>query len=184
MTTAGKRLTILSNSEIEILYRIPSFSTEERTFYFSLDESEKIEMDLLKSLESRVYFILQLGYFKYKSMFFNFTSLEEVKEDVEYILKQYFQNSNVKKMISKQTRSDNNSKIIKILSYKYFDKEAEKKVIEKTSQYSKICVDPRLIFDHLLDYLEQERISIPGYSTLQKIISKTLLEESGFCRIC
>ncbi len=173
---AGKRLAILSNSEIESLYRIPSFSTKERAFYFSLDESKKTEMELLKSLESRVYFILQLGYFKCKSMFFKFTFLE-VKEDVRYILDQYFQGSNVKNMISKRTRLDNNLKILKILSYKYYDKEFENKLLEILCQYSKTLIDRRFIFDSILNYLEQERISIPGYSTLQKIISKVLLEE-------
>lgn len=174
---SGKRLTILSNSEIKSLYRIPSFSPEERAFYFSLDESEKIEMELLKSLESRVYFILQLGYFRYKSMFFNFTSFEEVKEDVEYISNQYFQGTKIKKMIGKQTCFDNHSKILTLLSYKYYNKETENKLLEMTYQHSKTCADQRFIFDSVLNYLDQERISIPGYSTLQKIISRVLLEE-------
>ncbi len=65
-----------------------------------------------------------------------------------------------------------------MLSYTSFDKEIEKKIIEKASQYSKICVDPRMIFDNLLNYLDQTRTSIPGYSTLQKIISQILLEEN------
>ena len=81
MTKTGKRLTILSNFEIEHLYKIPSFNREEMAFYFTLDDSEEIEMKTLKSLESRVYFILQLGYFKYKSMFFNFTFLEVSEEN-------------------------------------------------------------------------------------------------------
>lgn len=36
MTDAGKRLTILSNTEIHDLYTLPVFSDDERTFFLIL----------------------------------------------------------------------------------------------------------------------------------------------------
>jgi len=177
MIKAGKRLTILSNFEIENLYGIPFFNDEQRANYFRLDDLENVTMKSLKSLESRVYFILQLGYFKYKRIFCKI-NFEEIKKDVEYILSQYFSGSKLKKMVSKKTRIYNHSKILSHISYVDFDKESEKKLIERAFKFSKTCVDPKRIFDDLLDYLDQIRTSIPGYSTLQKIISKVLMEEN------
>ena len=55
---------ILSPTEIEELYGIPNFSAEQRTVYFTLDDVEQQEIESRPSLESRLHFILQLGYFK------------------------------------------------------------------------------------------------------------------------
>jgi hypothetical protein len=46
-------------------------------------------LDQLPSIESRVYFILQLGYFKACRMFFTFQP-NEVDEDVRYVGERYF----------------------------------------------------------------------------------------------
>ena len=67
---AGKRLSILSAAEVNELYSLPKFTNEQRAFNFFLDDLEKKEMESLKSIESRVDFILQLAYFKNKAMFF------------------------------------------------------------------------------------------------------------------
>lgn len=112
MTSAGKRLAILSKDEIEDVYGLPSLDDAERNFFFTLDESETKEMESKNSIESRVHFILQLGYFKCKSLFFD-VSFSEVREDVQYILKRYFSNAKTpKKMIAKKTRLTQRSQIL------------------------------------------------------------------------
>jgi hypothetical protein len=50
------------------------------------------------SLASKIDFILQLGYFKSKHQFFTFT-LNDVPEDVSYIINRYFPN----KILTKST---------------------------------------------------------------------------------
>lgn len=63
-TQFSERLSILTNSEKKFIYDLPRFSNSERKHYFDL---EKIEEDILHEkligINSRVYFILQLGYF-------------------------------------------------------------------------------------------------------------------------
>ncbi len=72
MEDPGKRLKILSGSETKELYGIPTFSHEERARYFSLDPLENNELDYYRSSQTKISFILQLGYFKAKKMFFVF----------------------------------------------------------------------------------------------------------------
>ncbi|WP_141550121.1 DUF4158 domain-containing protein, partial [Bacillus pseudomycoides] len=66
------RLKILSDDEIHRLYSRPIFTYQERVQYFTLSHVEKEVLHTLRSIKSKVYFILQLGYFKSKQLFFQF----------------------------------------------------------------------------------------------------------------
>ena len=67
---------MLEGDEVEALYGRPCFTHEEMRSILALSPKEKAALDQLHSLKSRVYFILQLGYFKARRMFFIF----DVKE--------------------------------------------------------------------------------------------------------
>lgn len=84
-----KRLKILGNDEIDALYGRPVFTPAERGEYFALAPLEKAVMEQLHSLTSRLFYILQLGYFKACHLFFVFT-LDEVAEDATYVQIHYF----------------------------------------------------------------------------------------------
>jgi hypothetical protein len=87
------RLRILSDDEIDALYGRPRFTQEERNEYFTLSAQERATLGQLHSLKSRVFFILQLGYFKARRMFFVF-GLRDVVEDVAHIRERYFPDFN------------------------------------------------------------------------------------------
>ena len=87
--TTQKRLRILGDDEIEAIYGLPRFTPEERMEYFSLSPAEKGMLEQLHSIKSRIYCILQLGYFKARHLFFVF-DLQEVMEDARYIQEQCF----------------------------------------------------------------------------------------------
>ena len=87
--TVSKRIQILSESEINELYGIPSLNHSEREDYFSLDKETHALVKKCRRLETKVYFILLLGYFRCKPIVFNF-SFNEVKADVDFILHKYF----------------------------------------------------------------------------------------------
>src|SRR5215510_14442013 len=89
MDTTGVRLKILGDDEIEALYGLPHFHDDERHEYFALSPTEKAALEQLHSIKSRIYFILQLGYFKSRHLFFVF-DLPEVEEDARYIQGHYF----------------------------------------------------------------------------------------------
>lgn len=84
-----KRLKILGEDEIDALYGRPVFTPAERVEYFALAPPEKAVMEQLHSLTSRLFYILQLGYFKASHLFFVFT-LDEVAADANYVQMAYF----------------------------------------------------------------------------------------------
>ena len=165
-----KRLTILSKAKIDDLYGAPQFNEDERAFYFSLDEEEMQEMESLRSLDSRVHFILQLGYFKTKILFFETTFLECI-EDVRYISNRYFDGVEISKnSLSQRTIFNNYSRILKLVSYTFMNKDMSKKLSQKSLELARICIDPCYIFDQIILFLEEHRIVLPGYSDLAIVL--------------
>ena len=82
--TTQKRLRILGDDEIQAIYGRPHFTDDERLEYFAISPMERATLEQLHSIKSRIYFILQLGYFKSHHLFFVF-DLPEVQEDARYV---------------------------------------------------------------------------------------------------
>ena len=59
-----RRLQILSEDEIEAMYDRPLFNHEDRVHYFSLSALEKAALKQFHTFQSRIFYIVQLGYFK------------------------------------------------------------------------------------------------------------------------
>lgn len=89
MTENLKRVDLLSRAEIEELYARPLFNDDERRCYFVLSPEETTLMKAYAKDRTRLYFILQLGYFKAKQQFYSF-DFEEIISDIEFINKAYF----------------------------------------------------------------------------------------------
>lgn len=88
-TPISKRLQILGDDEIENLYGLPHFTPEEQNEYFALSTQETTIIGQLHSIKSRIYIILQLGYFKARHLFFIFP-FSTASADVQYIQEQHF----------------------------------------------------------------------------------------------
>ena len=99
------RLKVLGGYAIETLYGRPRFTHEERVEHFALSPAEVAALEQLHSIKSKIFFILQLGYFKARHMFFVF-DLREVEDDVGYIRERYFPDADqVDPTITKGTRA-------------------------------------------------------------------------------
>jgi hypothetical protein len=85
----AEHLTILEPDEIYDLYSIPVFDKDQQMLFFDLPEVEQKAMQRFKTPLSRLYFILQLGYFKAKQQFYIF-NLEEVASDRDHLRERYF----------------------------------------------------------------------------------------------
>ena len=177
-----KRLTILSKSEINELYNTPHFNTSEREKYFSLDKKEYAGMSECGSLLSKVHFILQLGYFKATSQFFN-CSFDEVKCDVNFILQQFFENKALhSNTISKQTRHTNQTSIARILKFQT-DKSIIQKKLQKILEIkTRLSSNPVYLFHEVLCYCEQNKLMLLGYSAIQDLIGAAITGEEN--RLC
>ena len=89
VSTTQERLRILGDDEIDQLYARPTFTRDERTQFFSFSQPEKDLLQELRSVKSQAYFVLQLGYFKAKHLFFNF-DFDKVEDDTQFVFEQHF----------------------------------------------------------------------------------------------
>ena len=173
------RLKILDDQEIEELYGLPRFNHEERVHFFSLTPEERSLVDDYHTLPSRVLFILQLGYFKAKNLFFAIDFNGE-KEDVLHILQQYYPGIHKSKLVVpslKQTRHAQQQKILDLFGYQACNVGERIALMKKASQLVRISAKPIFLFRNLLQYLETHRIVTPGYSFMQDVVRQTLAEE-------
>jgi hypothetical protein len=116
----SKRFRILQEDEIRLIYDRPKFSLEERDIYFDLSKKELSVISLFRSFDVKINFMLQIAYFKAKNRFFSF-EIEEIKDDLNYIIEKYFNNKNIDiesiNNIGKNSWYENQKKILSIFKY-------------------------------------------------------------------
>ena len=177
MDNLGKRLIILSRDEIEALYGRPRFTQEERGEYFSLTPAEKGALEQLRFINAKIYFILQLGYFKARNMFFTF-NLQEVRDDIQFIRNRYFPDfQDAEPDITKVTRLKQQHTILKLVNFRGWNSKEQAKLEARARQAATVCSKPIYVFRELMHYLAGRRFVAPGYSILQNTVGGALAYE-------
>ena len=172
-----KRIHILSPNEVRELYERPVFNQADREDYFSLDTHMQKIVAGLEKLETRLYFILLVGYFRARPVISKFT-LDDVAGDAEYIRKTYFPDENTDLgQLPKSTRSKLVGKMLDTLGFVRLSKAHQENLIARMKDVATICTDPRYIFDEGLAFLGQQRIALPGYTSLQSLVTEALMGE-------
>lgn len=165
-----KRIHILSPNEVSELYERPVFNQADREDYFSLDTHMHKIVEGLEKLETRLYFILLVGYFRAKPVIPKFT-LDDVAGDAEYIRKTHFPDEKMALgQLPKSTRSKLVGKMLETLGFTRLSKAHQTHLIARMKDVATICTDPRYIFDEGFAFLGQKRIALPGYTSLQNLL--------------
>lgn len=174
-----QRLKILGQDEIDFLFRRPCFTQQEREQYFTLSASEQAVLDKLKTIQSKVAFILQLGYFKARHMFFVFTT-HDVAEDLNHVVERYFPGTaELQCTVSKKTRLKHQDLILELCGYRACGAAARKELAEKAKQVAAVSGKPVYVFRQLLHFLAEQRIVAPAYGSLQDLVGKALTYEQN-----
>ncbi len=179
VTPPPKRLHILDDEEIEALYGRPCLSGDDRTNVFTLTQPEK---DILASFTHpsiQLYFLLQLGYFKAKQLFFTFT-FDDVVEDVTYLLERYFPETpwSELRMLNKRTILKQRHRILKLFSYRLCTPTDRQDLFLRAQQAARISSKPIYVLRELLHYLTEHRLVKPGYTFLQEeLVGRALTAE-------
>lgn len=172
-----KRLQILGDDEIANLYGLPHFTPEEQSEYFALSPREKATIEQLHSIKSRIYGILQLGYFKASHLFFVF-SFPAVVADAQYIQSRYFPKFQLTEFEpTKVTRLKQQRLILELCNYRACDAAARQVLMTKAQQVARVCGKPIYIFRELMHYLEEQQIVAPGYSFMQDVVGQAISYE-------
>jgi len=175
----GSQLNILSEKERREIYELPKFKKKQRSIYleFTLLEQELIRK--YKSPVTKVYFLLQLAYFKFKQQFFVF-NLNQVSKDVAYLQEAYFAGEILptKGITSKPIRLRQQVVILKLMGYQTADGEIRKQLFDRACTLSAISASPIFIFRDLINWTKQKQIVLPSSSTMERrIIGKALTLE-------
>ncbi len=144
------------------------------------------EQELIRKYKSpitRVYFLLQLAYFKFKQQFFVF-NLNQVAKDVTYLQEAYFAGEVLptQGIISKPIRLRQQAVILKLMNYRTADSELRKQLFDRACRLSALSASPVFIFRDLINWTKQKQIVLPSSSTMERrIIGKALtLERKRF----
>ena len=169
------RLSILTKDEVRTLYSIPSLDDEERSFVFTLDESDKTYLATLGNDTARkINYILQLGYYHAVNYFFRF-SFQKQRDDVEFIRECYFTDEPFpKKQISKNYHYANRAEVMRKYGLAEAGSQFETLLMQEARKLAKRHALPKFVLLELLTFCLNRNVIRPAYSTLQDIVSETL----------
>jgi hypothetical protein len=169
------KINLLTEIEFEELYALPKFNELERDHYFQLTKDEQALLKNYPNIKSKMFLILQIGYFGAKKQFYKFT-LDEVKEDIAHIIKKYDCFSTIgKKQIKGRLWKENYRKqkldILKLYDYKEWSNHFKEMTLQHLEKL--ICLYPKGndTLRELFVFFEKEKIILPSYRTLQDLFT-------------
>eukprot|EP01086_Lenisia_limosa_P011649 TRINITY_DN379_c0_g1_i10.p1 TRINITY_DN379_c0_g1~~TRINITY_DN379_c0_g1_i10.p1 ORF type:complete len:1007 (-),score=93.96 TRINITY_DN379_c0_g1_i10:801-3821(-) len=170
-----KRLSILTAAEVEDLYGVPSFNESYQRFYFMLNDKELAELSRIRQRKYRCVAVALLGYFKCKPILLN-PSYKSMQDDLAFIARFHFKDLKFRRF---SLKADQKSRIYeRVLSIagvnSWKDKQHQPRLVEHLLVCAESWVAPRALFDAAIEYLAHQKIAIPAYSTLQKIVSQVI----------
>jgi TnpA family transposase len=172
-----KRLYIISVNEVAAIYDLPGFTAEDQAHFFSLSARERAVLPQLHTYTSRIFFILQLGYFKAVRQFF-VVKLGEVDQDVARIQQNHFPDRELPtNTVVKGTRLKHQALILRLCDYRLCGDLERRELANKAEQVVRISSKPVFVLHDLLHYLANQHIVAPGYTVLQNIVSSALTNE-------
>jgi TnpA family transposase len=178
MRSKNKNLALFSTAEKSALYELPDFNNSQRLEYLTLSNTELQIALNYQSLSTKVYCILQIGYFKAIQMFFKFTWNDPSQEDIDYILQQYFPGQELDQQLpNKHQYYAQCNAIAMVFGYKTWTKSYEAILFTHAKKVILRDIKPQFIAMELLSFLQEQKIIRPKYTTLQAIVSAVINDE-------
>lgn len=173
-----KRLYLLPDAEIAELYARPIFNKNEQQLYFEMNQVELDAFSQFGNIKTKVYFILQLAYFKAKNQFFTF-KFDDVRADIDYILAKFFKKTDLVLQCCITRQKINQQKQTILTLFTYQDWSLEKAVFIENHICELLRYYPKVhdAFRQLLMYLENQKIVIPTYRSLQDLLTQAIARE-------
>jgi TnpA family transposase len=173
-----KRIQLLTDVEISDLYDRPDFNSEERELFFALNQAEEKVLSQYRNARTRVYFILQLGYFKAKQQFFAI-NFEDALDDINFILKYHFGRTDTDWIgsVSRDCIREQKRDILTLFDYRNWSTDLEPEIQNKLSDLIRYFPKGHSALRQLLLFLDRQRITIPSYRKLQDMFSAAFSAE-------
>ncbi len=163
------------------IYDIPRFNPVEQIHFFELPKNVlrtlKIQKTNGKNTSSKLYFILQYGYFKARHQFFNI-NYEDIKSDVLFIMQHYMPHDRIPyKLPTRKIQRLSKNKILQLMRFSDDSVKTDKLILNKASDLAKTTQNLSEVFDAIVKHLERKKLVLPPYSRLQDLIGAALKDE-------
>jgi len=176
----AKRIQLLTAAEISDLYDRPDFNAEERELFFALTEDEEKILNHYHHVRTRVYFVLQLGYFKAKQQFFQF-DFNDVLADSQFIHKTRFGKEAAQWAghISRDSIRAQKQDILTLFDYHDWSADSECQIQHKLGKLLRYYPKAHNALRQLLLFISSKNIIVPSYRKLQDMFSAAFASEEA-----
>ena len=173
-----KRIQLLSEKQITELYARPKFNADEQKLYFSITQKEHKVLDNYITIKAKLFFILQLGYFKAMQNFFKFY-FADVVEDAKFLLQTYFGDKPIKLSgnLSRNLIASQRKEILTIFDYQAWSIKYELHIEDRICDFLRYYPKIQNTLRQLLDYFSSQKIVIPTYRKLQDLFTSAYSTE-------
>lgn len=168
-----ERVQILSEAEQDEFYRPPAFTSADQRFFFALNDKERAVAQGLRHRGQRYMLVVLLGYFKTKPVVLS-PGFHQIKQDLIYVHQTVLSGPGCRPFnLTPKENERIYQRIFGLCNYQRWNaKEHGPALSAYLSQQARAWTAPRHLFDAAIEYLAGQKIAIPAYSTLQKMISQ------------
>lgn len=163
------RIIILSPYEIKKFDNVPLFNDEERRKFFNISVSIKAKLNNLNTNDSKVGFVLQLGYFEASGKFYH----KYNDDDKLFVAKLLDVNFTELNNYTERIRLNHKSEILGMLNCKTFNKN-EDLFEEHIENLVSKQMHPRKIIFAMVDWLRARKIEVPNYDKFVRSITSNI----------
>lgn len=177
MNDRSHRLAILRQEEIDELWGQPSFDARDRDLYFDLTPQE-LAVVVQRRNAVGIYFVLQLGYFHARRMFFD-PSGESAREDIEHIVGRYFPDRRDLPLLvppSRPTMQSIQDQILELLGYRRWTG-MRSVLVERLGELAMRSTQPNYLLREALKFVDREHVVRPAYTALQDLVGEVMNNE-------
>ncbi len=173
-----KRIYLLPDAEILDLYARPVFNQHEQQLYFEFTQNQLDILGQFGTVKTKVHFLLQLAYFKAKNQFFTFT-FDHVQDDVDYVLAKFFKKTDVvlEGSITRQRVNQQKHIILTLFDYQAWSVTLANQIETHIGELLRYYPKGHDAFRQLLVYLDNQRIAMPAYRSLQDMFTQAFVNE-------
>ena len=175
-----ERVQILSDTEQADFYSPPILTSNDQRFFFSLNDHELSVINKFRNRGQRYMFVVLLGYFKAKPVVLSL-GFHQIKHDLKYVYQSLLPGSGFRPFnLSKKQCERIYQDIFNLCEYQRWNSKNHRPILlDHLTEHAKAWTAPRNLFDAAIEYLSGQKVAIPAYSTLQKIISQVVIQEQN-----
>ncbi|MFK7975221.1 MAG: Tn3 family transposase [Halioglobus sp.] len=171
-----ERVQILTEAEQADFYGSPNLTVNDQRFFFALNDKEREVASKFRVRSQRCMFVVLLGYFKVRPIVLR-PRYHRIKTDLEYVSQSVFPGAGHRPFNLPQKECVRiYRRVFSLCNYERWDSNLhEEGLALYLKEQAKVWAQPRCMFDAAVEYLSNHRVSLPAYSTLQKLISQIVV---------